>query len=67
MMIKVNGKPYELTQASVMLTELLTDLAVDTSYMAVAVNKSIIAKSQYAKIKLCSGDEVDMLSPMQGG
>ena len=66
MMVTVNGKPMEL-EAGTTVEGLLERLGVPRKYTAVAVNRDITPKSEYAALKLGEGDRVEIVRPMGGG
>ena len=47
--------------------ELLQLLEVPRQFTAVAVNRDITPKSEYAAVKLGEGDRVEIVRPMGGG
>ena len=64
--ITVNGQPMEL-DAGTTVAGLLDSLGVPRQYTAVAVNRDITPKSEYAALKLGEGDRVEIVRPMGGG
>ncbi|GGG05701.1 MULTISPECIES: sulfur carrier protein ThiS [Cysteiniphilum] len=64
--IVLNGEKKQL-KSQQSLQALLTDIGFASSYAAVAVNKSIIDHSAYDTTQIIQGDEIDILTPMQGG
>jgi len=64
--ISVNGKPMEV-QAGLTVEGLLTLLAVKREYTAVAVNRDVVRKADYATLTLVEGDRVEIVRPMGGG
>jgi sulfur carrier protein len=64
--ITVNGKPIEI-EAGTTIDGLLAHLAIKREYTAVAVNREITPKSDYAIVKLADGDKVEIVRPMGGG
>ena len=64
--ITVNGKPMEV-EAGLTVEGLLTLLAVKREYTAVAVNREITRKADYATVELSEGDRVEIVRPMGGG
>ncbi|WP_440682457.1 sulfur carrier protein ThiS [Cysteiniphilum halobium] len=64
--IVLNGEKKQL-KSQQSLQALLTDIGFASSYAAVAVNKSIIDYSAYDTTQIKQGDEIDILTPMQGG
>lgn len=66
MKIIVNGATKEFPDGQT-LKQILTDLAIDSSYVAIAVNQSCIPRSQYPGYVLQNGDDIEIVSPMVGG
>ena len=64
--ISVNGKPMEI-EPGLTVEGLLTLLNVKREYTAVAVNRDVTPKSEYASVKLSEGDRVEIVRPMGGG
>ena len=66
MRVTVNGKPMDL-EAGTTVEGLLQRLDVPRQYLAVAVNRDVTPKSQYATLTLGEGDRVEIVRPMGGG
>ena len=66
MKISVNGKDLEVADG-LSVDGLLTHLGVKRQYTAVAVNREITPKAQYADTHLKDGDRVEIVRPMGGG
>lgn len=66
MKIKYNGQPQEI-KAQTNLSLFLSSLVSLPAYYVVAVNYECIPSSQYESVTLTEGDEVEVLSPMEGG
>ena len=64
--ITVNGQPT-LIEAGITVDGLLDTLNIKREYTAVAVNREITPKSEYATVKLWEGDKVEIVRPMGGG
>jgi sulfur carrier protein len=64
--ITVNGKPMEI-EPGLTVEGLLTLLDVKREYTAVAVNRDVTRKAEYATTTLCEGDRVEIVRPMGGG
>ena len=65
MKVRVNGESRELPEGR-NVQEALRDLQV-TEHVAVALNMTCVTHSQRAQTILHEGDELEILSPMQGG
>ncbi len=66
MQIAVNGEKKSICETA-SLEIALDELQVETRYFAVAINRVFVPKSLYATTMLKDGDELEILSPMQGG
>ena len=66
MKVTVNGKPMDLEPGTT-VEGLLARLGVPRQYTAVAVNRDITPKSEYASRKLGDGDRIEIVRPMGGG
>jgi sulfur carrier protein len=65
MRVIVNGEPREV--ASVSVDALLGELDYEGSHFAIAVNYDVVPKSRWAEVALKSGDEIEIITPRQGG
>jgi sulfur carrier protein len=66
MRITVNGKVMEVADA-LSVDGLLTHLNVGRQFTAVAVNREITPKAEYASVTLREGDKIEIVRPMGGG
>jgi sulfur carrier protein len=64
--ISVNGKPMEI-EPGLTVEGLLSLLDVKREYTAVAVNREVTRKADYAAVTLADGDKVEIVRPMGGG
>jgi sulfur carrier protein len=65
MRVKINGKPEEVQEATVL--GLLKSRNVDLRMVAVEVNSELVERDQYETTALKEGDEVEFLYFMGGG
>ena len=65
MRVIVNGEPREINAASV--DALLGELEYEGTHFAIAVNFDVLPKSRWAETPLKSGDEIEIITPRQGG
>ena len=65
MRVIVNGEPREIESAS--LDALLRELDYEGSHFAIAMNYDVVPKSRWADTALRSGDEIEIITPRQGG
>jgi sulfur carrier protein len=61
----VNGEPREIHAASV--DTLLAELDYEGTHFAVALNYDVLPKSRWAGTALKAGDEIEIITPRQGG
>ena len=65
MNIRVNGAACEVTAET--LESLLAELDYGDQTVATALNQNFVRKKERATTKLTEGDEVEILTPRQGG
>jgi sulfur carrier protein len=63
--ITVNGEQKQISQTN--LQAFLAEFIHSEASFAVAINQHFIPRSDYAITELKSGDDIEILSPMQGG
>lgn len=64
--VELNGERTTL-DASITLDQAVARWSSGDTAVAVAVNRQFVPRSRYAEVRLQDGDEVELLSPMQGG
>jgi len=65
MQLTVNGKPMDIT--SMRVDALLNELEYEGTHFAIAVNYQVVPRARWSEIELKDGDEVEILTPRQGG
>jgi sulfur carrier protein len=65
MRVTVNGESKEISSASV--DALLGELDYEGTHFAIAVNYDVLPKSRWAETALKAGDEIEIITPRQGG
>jgi sulfur carrier protein len=65
MRVIVNGEQREI--ASTRLDALLGELEYEGTHFAIAVNYDVLPKSRWAETTLKNGDEIEIITPRQGG
>ena len=65
MRVMVNGEQREI--ASSRVDALLGELEYEGSHFAIAVNYDVVPKSRWAETALKAGDEIEIITPRQGG
>ena len=65
MRVIVNGEPRETAASSV--DALLRELDYEGTHFAIAVNFDVLPRSRWAETALQTGDEIEIITPRQGG
>jgi sulfur carrier protein len=65
MRVTVNGEPREIASSHV--DALLGELEYEGTHFAIALNFDVLPKSRWAQTTLKSGDEIEIITPRQGG
>lgn len=65
MHILVNGDKVEVTKLP--LTDVLESLGYQCNKIVVAVNQEFVAKECWSDYRIQDGDQLDVLSPIEGG
>ena len=65
MRVTVNVESREIASSSV--DALLGELEYEGTHFAIALNYDVVPKSRWAETPLKSGDEIEIITPRQGG
>ena len=65
MRVIVNGEQREIASASV--DALLGELEYEGTHFAIALNYDVLPRSRWAQTTLKNGDEIEIITPRQGG
>ena len=65
MRVTVNGERREIASDSV--AALLSELDYEGTHFAIALNYDVVPKSRWAETQLNAGDEIEIITPRQGG
>jgi sulfur carrier protein len=65
MRVIVNGEPREINAASI--AALLSELDYEGTHFAIALNYDVLPKGRWAETALQAGDEIEIITPRQGG
>ena len=65
MRVTVNGEQREIAARSV--EALLSELEYEGTHFAIALNYDVLPKSRWAETPIKSGDEIEIITPRQGG
>jgi sulfur carrier protein len=65
MRVTVNGEAREVVSSRV--DALLSELEYEGTHFAIALNFDVLPRSLWAQTTLKSGDEIEIITPRQGG
>ena len=65
MRVIVNGEQREIASARV--DALLSELEYEGTHFAIALNFDVLPRSRWAETPLKNGDEIEIITPRQGG
>ena len=65
MRVELNGRTIETGATT--LAELMAEQQIDPRTVATALNVEFVPRSRYASQQLEAGNQLEILSPMQGG
>ena len=65
MQVIVNGEQREVSASRV--DALLSELEYEGTHFAIALNYDVVPKSRWAETHLKAGDEIEIITPRQGG
>ena len=65
MRVIVNGEHREIAASHV--EALLSELEYEGTHFAIALNYDVVPKSRWAETALKAGDEIEIITPRQGG
>jgi sulfur carrier protein len=65
MRVTINGEQRDIAASRV--DALLSELDYEGTHFAVALNFDVVPKSRWAETELKAGDEIEIITPRQGG
>jgi sulfur carrier protein len=65
MRVRVNGEQREINASRI--DALLSELEYEGTHFAIALNYDVLPKSRWADTALKNGDEIEIITPRQGG
>jgi sulfur carrier protein len=65
MRVTVNGEQREIAASHV--DALLSELEYEGTHFAIALNFDVLPRSRWAETRLKNGDEIEIITPRQGG
>jgi sulfur carrier protein len=65
MRVTVNGREAEVAARD--LAALLNEMEYESTQLAIAVNYHVVPRARWAETAINAGDEIEILTPRQGG
>jgi len=65
MQVTVNGERRDVSASRI--DALLSELEYEGTHFAIALNYDVVPKSRWAETALKAGDEIEIITPRQGG
>ena len=65
MRVMINGEQREISSARI--DALLGELEYEGTHFAIALNFDVLPRSRWAETALNNGDEIEIITPRQGG
>jgi sulfur carrier protein len=65
MRVTVNGEQREINASRI--SALLSELEYEGTHFAIALNYDVLPKSRWAETPIKHGDEIEIITPRQGG
>ena len=65
MRVRVNGEQREINASRI--DALLSELEYEGTHFAIALNYDVLPKSRWAETAIQHGDEIEIITPRQGG
>lgn len=66
MLLRINGKKQNM-ETVITVADVIKALGYEGDFFAVALNRVCVARANYAATPVNENDEIEILSPMQGG
>lgn len=66
MQLRINGKMQNIAGTAT-IADIVKALGYEGDFFAVALNRACVARARYATTTVNENDEIEILSPMQGG
>jgi thiamine biosynthesis protein ThiS len=65
--VQINGETRELSQDRILLSELISDLALVPQRIAVEVNRKLARRTEWDKLVIVDGDRIEIVHFVGGG
>lgn len=66
MLLHINGNEQTMSDVAT-LADVIKTLGYEGDFFAVALNRTCVLRTKYAATSIKENDEIEILSPMQGG
>ena len=67
MQVQINGETRELSQDRILLSELISDLALVPQRIAVEVNRKLARRAEWDQLLIVDGDRIEIVHFVGGG
>ena len=67
MQVQINGETRELSQDRILLSELISDLALVPQRIAVEVNQKLARRAEWDELLIVDGDRIEIVHFVGGG
>jgi thiamine biosynthesis protein ThiS len=65
--VQINGETRELSQDRILLSELISDLALVPQRIAVEVNRKLARRAEWDQLLIVDGDRIEIVHFVGGG
>jgi thiamine biosynthesis protein ThiS len=65
--VQINGETRELSQDQILLSELISDLALVPQRIAVEVNRKLARRAEWDQLLIVDGDRIEIVHFVGGG
>lgn len=67
MQVQINGEARELSQDRILLSDLISDLALVPQRIAVEVNQKLARRAEWDELLIVDGDRIEIVHFVGGG
>ena len=67
MQVQINGETHELSQDRILLSDLISDLALVPQRIAVEVNQKLARRAEWNELLIVDGDRIEIVHFVGGG
>ena len=65
--VKINGEEKIYSQADITISEILEKEEISQKGIAIALNNVLVSKDKILSVKLRMNDEIEIVTPFEGG